>query len=220
MNPDFWHARWQQNQIGFHQQDINMHLQDYWPSLGVPEGGRVFVPLCGKSRDMLWLLSQGYRVLGVEVSPIAVEGFFREHDLQPGVTERGAFESWACDDLEILCGDFFHLTPEDMEQVNAVYDRASLVALPPAMRADYAAQLTELLAADTSVLLVSMEYPDHEMQGPPFSVIRQEVESLYQSAFRINLLAGVDILKENENLRRKGLTRMQEKVYQMVRMAS
>ena len=219
MNPDFWHARWQQNQIGFHQQDINLHLQDYWPLQGVQEGGRVFVPLCGKSRDMLWLLSQGYRVLGVEISPIAVQGFFEEHDLEPRITRRGRLESWACEDLEILCGDFFHLGPDDMAGVSAVYDRASLVALPPAMRVDYVAQLARLLGADASVLLVSMEYPDHEMQGPPFSVTQGEVESLYQPAFQVNLLASVDILNENDNLRRKGLTRMQEKVYQLVRGA-
>jgi thiopurine S-methyltransferase len=220
VNPDFWHARWQQNQIGFHQQDINMHLQDFWPLPGVPEGGRVLVPLCGKSRDMLWLLSQGYGVLGVEVSPIAVQDFFRENDLQPTVTERGVFESWACDDLEILCGDFFQLATDDMAQVDAVFDRASLVALPPAMRVDYAAQITRLLAADIAVLLVSMEYPGHEMQGPPFSVIQQEVDALYGAAFNVELLASVDILKENDNLRSKGLTRMQEKVYQLTRMDS
>lgn len=220
MDPDFWHARWQENQIGFHQQDINMHLQDFWPLPGMPAGGRVLVPLCGKSRDMLWLLSQGYRVLGVEVSPIAVQDFFAENDLQPKVTEHGLFESWACEGLEILCGDFFHLTADDVAQVDAVYDRASLVALPPAMRIDYAAQFSKLLAADISVLLVSMEYPDHEMQGPPFSVIQEEVEALYETNFQVNLLASVDILKENDNLRRKGLTRMQEKVYQLVRTAS
>ena len=220
MEADFWHARWQQNQIGFHQQDINMHLQDYWPLPGMPVQGGVFVPLCGKSRDMLWLAAQGYRVLGVEISPIAVRDFFEEHDLEPRISRRGAFESWVCDDLEILCGDFFHLTPDDMAGVKAVYDRASLVALPPGMRADYAAQLARLLVAGVSALLVSMEYPDHEMQGPPFSVTRGEVDSLYQSAFQVNLLASVDILKENENLRRRGLTRMQEKVYQLTRRVS
>ena len=219
MNPDFWHARWQQDQIGFHQQDINMHLQDYWPLADVRSGSGVLVPLCGKSRDMLWLLSRGYRVLGVEISPIAVQGFFEEHGLEPRITRRGRFESWACEDLEILCGDFFHLTPGDLAGVRAVYDRASLVALPPAMRGDYVTQLARLLAAGASVLLVSMEYPDHEMQGPPFSVTEREVESLYQPAFQVNLLASVDILKENDNLRRKGLSQMQEKVYQLRRVS-
>ena len=156
---------------------------------------------------------------GNEISPIAVRGFFEEHGLEPKVTRRGKLESWACEDLEILCGDFFDLTPDDMTGVSAVYDRASLVALPPAMRVDYVAQLARLLAANASVLLVSMEYPDHEMQGPPFSVTQGEVESLYQPAFRVDLLASVDILKENDNLRRKGLSQMQEKVYRLRRVS-
>ena len=220
MNPEFWQKRWQQNQIGFHQQEINLHLQEHWPVSRVARGSRVFVPLCGKSRDMLWLLAQGYRVLGVEISPVAVKAFFQENGLQPRVSKPGVLESWSCEDLEILYGDFFSLTAADMAQVGAVYDRASLVALPPAMRADYARQLGSLLAAGTSVLLVSMEYPEHEMQGPPFSVPQSEVEALYGTEFDVSLLAIVDILQENDELRRRGLTRMQEMVYLLVRKAS
>ena len=109
MTPEFWHARWEENRIGFHRPEINLHLQSYWPKMMLAKGSTVFAPLCGKSVDMLWLLSQGYKVFGIEISPIAVADFFTENDLSATVTKQGAFQSWRCDDIEILCGDFFPL---------------------------------------------------------------------------------------------------------------
>ena len=87
MQPDFWHQRWADNQIGFHQSAPTPLLLKHWPALGITPGAQVFVPLAGKSLDMAWLASQGHRVLGVELSQLAVEQFFAEHDLQPGIRE-------------------------------------------------------------------------------------------------------------------------------------
>lgn len=216
MDRDFWHERWQRNEIGFHQQEINAHLQDYWELLAVPAGGLVFVPLCGKSRDLLWLRARGHAVLGVEISPIAVRDFFAENALTPQVTRQGAFERYEADGLAILCGDFFDLTPELLQAVAGVYDRASLIALPPGLRTRYAGHSTAILPAAAGTLLVTMEYPQNEMSGPPFAVREDEVCLLYDKRYTVTCLFTKDILAENPRFRERGLSALAEKVYRLV----
>jgi len=213
MQADFWHERWQLGQIGFHQAEINLHLQQFWAHLQAPPAARVFVPLCGKSRDMLWLRAQGHEVLGVEISPLAVQAFFDENGLQPQVMRHGAFEVYRADGLQIYCGDFFALQPEQLTGVGAVYDRASLIALPPDMRPAYAARMHALLNDGTRTLLVAFEYPQHEMDGPPFSVSEAEVRALYGAHCSVRKLHELDILDQEPRFRARGLTRLQEKIY-------
>ena len=189
MDREFWLRRWQENRTGFHQARINAHLQRFWPRLEVPAGETVFVPLCGKSRDMLWLAAQGYRVVGVELSPLAVHAFFKENGLKPEIASDSVFERYRCAGIEILCGDFFALEPDDLSGVKGVYDRASLIALPPAMRGRYAQQLTTLLPERPPVLLITLDYPPGAREGPPFAVNAQEVEALFGDAWSIRQLA-------------------------------
>ena len=141
MDPEFWHIRWQENRIGFHQQETSPLLVRYWPVPRTAPGNNVLAPLCGKSLDMLWLLDQGYRVTGVEISRIATEAFFAENSLVPAINQAGEFTRYHYDALDILCGDFFALNRDTAGDIGAVYDRASLIALPPAMRTAYAAHL-------------------------------------------------------------------------------
>jgi thiopurine S-methyltransferase len=213
MQQEFWHERWQLNQIGFHSEAFNRHLQQNWPALNVAPGSRVFVPLCGKSNDMLWLLAQGYEVIGVELSPLAVQAFFDENGLPAKTRRQGTFSVSEADGLRIYCGDFFDLTGNDLDSVNAVYDRASLVALPPEMRAAYAAHMRHWLKPGTKTLLVAFDYSQHEMQGPPFSVQTPEVQALYGSWCDIELLYANDVLDRETGFRDKGLSRLQEQVY-------
>jgi thiopurine S-methyltransferase len=215
MDPAFWLERWQQNQIGFHQGDINAHLQDFWGVLGLPHGSLVFVPLCGKSRDMLWLRAQGHPVLGVEISPIAVNDFFRENGLVPQRQHEGIFERCSADALEILRGDFFALAPAQLAAVAGVYDRASLIALPPEMRARYARHLAHILPARAEILLITLEYPQAQMNGPPFSVQQAEVEQLYGERYALRLLYTKDVLAENARFRERGLSALVERVYRL-----
>ena len=216
MDPQFWHERWQRNETGWHQQEINAHLQDFWPQLKLTAGGQVFVPLCGKSRDLLWLRAQGHAVLGVEISPLAVREFFAENQLTPTVTELGDFERCETDGLTVLCGDFFALTPELLEGVAGVYDRASLIALPPEMRRRYARQLAQVLPRPAGILLVTMEYHQPEMAGPPFAVDESEVRRLYEPRYRVARLFEQDVFAENPRFRERGLTALREKVYRLV----
>jgi len=219
MDPEFWHERWRLHQIGFHQRALNAHLQAFWERLGLSPGDRVLVPLCGKSRDMLWLRTRGHSVLGVELSEIAVRDFFAENSLQPQISRRGSFAVWESDGIALWCGDFFDLTATDLVDCAGVYDRASLVALPPSMRKRYARHLQAVLPRPIAVLLVTMEYPEGEMQGPPFSVHEEEVRTLYAADFAFDRLYRLDVLAENPALRKKGLSMLEEKVYRLRRQS-
>lgn len=216
MEPNFWHERWQQNQIGFHRDEIHLSLQQEWPKLEVESGSRVFVPMSGKSNDMLWLLDQGYQVVGIELSPLAVEAFFAENNLQPLVRQQGDFLLSEVDGLQIFCGNFFALQASDLGKVDAVYDRGALVALPEQMRIDYAARMFALLKPGVKTLLVALKYLQHEMSGPPFSVSNEEVEKLYQSWCDVELLASEDILERELQLKSRGLSQLHEQVYRLV----
>ena len=213
MQKEFWQERWQQNQIGFHSEEINHHLLKVWPALNIAPGSRVFVPFCGKSKDMLWLQAQGFEVIGVELSQLAVQAFFAENELPAATGRQGRFTVTEAENLRIYCGDFFDLTVDDLTGVAAVYDRASLVALPAGMRAAYAAHMQQLLGPGTKTLLMTFDYSQHEMQGPPFSVQTAEVLALYSSWCDVDLLYTRDILDREPHFRDKGVSWMQEQVY-------
>lgn len=215
MNPDFWHERWQNRQIGFHRDEVHPYLTQFWPALSIAPDSRVFVPLCGKSNDLLWLRAQGHEVVGVEVTPIAVREFFEENRLTPSVSTVGPFQLYECDGIRLYCGDFFDLTASHLAGVSAVYDRAALVALPPEMRERYASHLLQLLPSGTKTLLVAFEYPQHEMSGPPFNVDAAEIAALFGGQCEIRQLLEADILQQEPRFRDKGVTRLKETVYRL-----
>jgi thiopurine S-methyltransferase len=216
MDADFWHQRWRDNLIGFHQSTVNPHLQKYWPQVGATRGGKVFTPLCGKSRDMVWL-AESHTVLGVELSPRAVEDFYRENGLQPTRCDAGPFSVHAAAGVTLYCGDFFALQPEHTAGIAAVYDRAALIAMPAQLRPAYARQLTRLVHGGTPMLLIAMEYDQAQMNGPPFSVERGEIEALFAADWHIETLRQEDILDNEPRFRERGLSRLAEHVYRLVR---
>lgn len=215
MEADFWHERWENNLTGFHLNEVNPYLKESWAALNLKPGARVFVPLCGKSLDLIWLADQGFEVIGIELSPLAVEAFFVENNITAKSDHVAGMDIWKSEKITLFCGDFFSLTPEILGKIDAVYDRASLVALPLAMRQDYATKLTEL-AQSAPKLLVTLEYDQSKMGGPPFSVSEKEVKSLYQANYRVNQLSAQDVLGNNTKFREKGLTAMNECIYQIV----
>jgi thiopurine S-methyltransferase len=212
MEPEFWHQRWTSNQIGFHEGQVNAYLARHYADLGLAPGETVFVPLSGKSVDLRWLADQGAHVVGVELSPIAVESFFAEQGLRPRTSKEGAFAVWESGTIRVLCGDYFALTPAHLAGAQAVYDRAALIALPPQRRADYVAHLDRLLPGGRRTLLVTLEYPQAQMQGPPFSVPECQVRALFADA-RIERLGTQDVLVDNPRFRDKGLSRLLECAY-------
>jgi thiopurine S-methyltransferase len=217
MDAAFWHERWRLGQIGFHRPDVHPALQRYWPELGVEAGARVFVPLCGRSLDMTWLARRGHAVLGVELSPIAIAGFFAHESLVGRQEPAGPFTRHAAGPYEILQGDFFDLAPAATGRIEAWYDRAALVALPPALRRRYAGHLGRLLQPGTRGLLLAHEYAQERMSGPPFSVPLAELHELFDPAFGLELLARDDIIGAAPQFAERGLDSFHELVLGMVR---
>jgi thiopurine S-methyltransferase len=214
MDPDFWRERWRQKQTGFHQTQVNPLLETFWPRRVGPARPRVFVPLCGKSLDMIWLRNRGHAVLGNELSPIAVDDFFKENGLSASTTPLGnGLVRADSGDMSLLCGNYFDLTSDLVGEIGAVYDRAALVAMPPEMQEIYAGQILRLLPHRPPMLLITLEYDPAEMDGPPFPVPEETVVRLFGAAYRIDLLAARDALEENLQLRDKGLSRLTEKAY-------
>ncbi len=212
MDHDFWRQRWRDNLIGFHQTEVNPHLLRYGSRLDSHPQTAVLVPLCGKSLDMVWL-AQRRPVLGVELSVTAVEDFFREQVLPATRRRDGAFDVYQANNLSLYCGDFFALQAPRSAPLGAVYDRAALIALPPAMRPAYAAKLGALAAPGARMLLVTLEYPQAQMDGPPFSVEAAEVEALFAADWRIESLQQESILEREVRFRQRGLSRLVEHVY-------
>jgi len=217
MQPAFWHNRWENDLIGFHQQQVNPYLQQHWPALGIAPGARVLVPLCGKSLDMAWLAAQGHDVLGVELSERAVKDFFSEHEREPQVSQQGAFTVYRSEGIELWCGDFFALTAGDVRGCAGLYDRAAIIALPPAMRERYVAHLQQLLPSPCKGLLITLDYDQAVTDGPPFAVPDEEVERLFGEHWQLAIAAQDDVLAQSPRFIKAGADRLVERVYRLQR---
>lgn len=213
MDSDFWHERWQHDELGWHREDTHPLLERYWPELNVDASTAVLVPLCGKSRDLLWLAGLGHPVVGVELSAIGTEAFFAENGLTAAVVEDPPFRRYRSGRIEILCGDFFELVPRQVAGIGAVYDRGALVALPSELRERYLAHCRAVLPKSWRSLLITFDYPQQDMDGPPFSIGMNQVERYFGSTHRVQRLAVIDALAENPRFRERGLTQMNEMVF-------
>ena len=217
MDPDFWNQRWQEGQIGFHQDAPTPLLLRHWPSLDLPVGSRVFVPLAGKSRDMAWLAAQGHRVLGVELSALAVEAFFAEHRLQPQRHDSRYGTHYAAGGVELICGDAFALDESALDDCSAVFDRAALIALPPELRQRYVGELYAKLPNGCRGLLITLEYPQQQKAGPPFAVEETEVHALYDRDWTLSVLERSDILTRQPGFVADGVTSLHNVGYRLQR---
>ncbi len=217
MQPDFWHKRWQIGQIGFHQSAVDRHLKRCWPDLGLAGDSRVFVPLCGKSLDLLWLQERHASVTGVELSAVALESFCMEHGVPARRRILHDFDVYEAPKLRLYRGDFFALTPELLGPVSAVFDRAALISWAPELRVAYVGHITALTNPGTQTLLVTVEYAQSQMTGPPFSVSADEVDRLYAANHVIQRLCREEVLANEPRLRSRGLTQLSEVCYRLTR---
>ena len=217
MHAEFWLQCWDNNQIGFHLRSTNPNLPRYWPQEAFAPGDTVFVPLCGKSLDLLWFAGQGLKVLAVELIEKAVLAFFDENDLPYVREEKGDFSEFVSGNIRVLCGDFFSLTAPDVAGCRGFYDRAALVAWQGEERSRYAAHLVALLPAGCRGLMLVLDYPQEQMQGPPFAVSADDMRALLGQECEISLLGSRDILRHEPHFRERGVTRMDEQVYQVIK---
>lgn len=217
MEPEFWLQRWREGRTGFHQAAPTPLLLRHWPALALAAGSRVFVPLAGKSLDLLWLAGQGHRVLGVELSPLAVQQFFDEHGLTPQVHDSRLGRHHVAGEIELICGDVFDLDAAALADCAAVYDRAALIALPPELRRRYVHELYARLPAGCRGLLVTLEYPPHEKQGPPFPVPETEVRELYGRDWTVTTLERADVLAQQPGFAAEGVSALETVAYRLAR---
>lgn len=192
MEAAFWHQKWSNNEIAFHGQEANPLLLKFLGELSLSDGARVFVPLCGKTLDIHWLLASGHRVAGAELSQTAVEQLFAELGIRPEICSHGNLKQYSAENLDIFVGDIFQLSSQMLGKVDAVYDRAALVALPEEMRTRYAAHLTRITNSAPQ-LLICFEYNQSLMPGPPFSIAGTEVSRLYADHYSLTQIEDVEI---------------------------
>ena len=192
MESNFWHDRWQANEIGFHEGRANELLVRHLPALNLAPGARVFLPLCGKTRDIPWLMAQGFQVVGIELSPIAVGQLFKDLGITPTISGQGAVTRHKAPGVTVFTGDIFALDGETLGPVEAIYDRAALVALPGTMRDSYAAQL-HALAPTAPRLVITFEYDQSQADGPPFSIPDAEMDRLFAATYRLEILERQDV---------------------------
>jgi thiopurine S-methyltransferase len=212
MEHEFWLKRWKTQDIGFHQPQLDPALDKFWSRLAVPAGARVFVPLCGKSLDMQWLAERGHAVVGAELSEQAVDEFFAERDLVPNVRREGGFIVKTSGPYEIWVGDFFALPPSAVAGVAGIYDRAALVALPADMQRRYADKLKALLPT-APILLITIDYDQREMDGPPFATSPKMIDDLFLDRYERVDLVSKDVLAGHPRFQQRGLTALTGAVF-------
>ncbi|WP_230657292.1 thiopurine S-methyltransferase [Psychrobacter sp. I-STPA10] len=207
MNPEFWQNRWDNNQIGWHQPKVNPKLMQFFDTLQLNTGlntgqssghscSRILVPLCGKTLDIGWLAKQGLDVVGIELAQPAVEQLFEELEVTPDISKHGKVThyhaQYAKQHIDIWQGDIFDMSAEPIGQVDAIYDRAGLVALPDDapdyLRTRYAQQLIRLSGSAKQLLLTFDLNPETHVSPPPFIVTPEMLQCYYGQHYQIELL--------------------------------
>lgn len=192
MDAKFWHNRWATNDIAWHERSGNRLLVEHFKALNLESLDRIFVPLCGKTRDIAWLLGQGYKVVAVELSEMAVKALFEQLGVKPDVTQDGSLKRYSTSNLDVFVGDFFDLSSAVLGSVDAVFDRAALVALPMGMRIEYTQHLAKV-TENAEQLLIVFEYQQTLMDGPPFSISADEINLHYKKHYAVSQLSSVDV---------------------------
>lgn len=205
-----WARYWVENRLGFHEGQVNQYLQRYFQQFACKPGERIFMPLCGKAMDIFWLSRQGFHVVGVEISDIAIEAFFSESGLEYTLQREPRFKIYRAPNITLYCGDFMDLEPRHCADCVLVYDRASIVAIEPFNRISYVEQLLRIVSAGIPMLTIVLDYDQSKLQGPPFSLSVAELQALYESSYRVIELEVSEQIDERERWRKSGLTSLRE----------
>jgi len=213
-----WLEYWENNEINWHSDVVTQELEEYVGLLKLEPGDKVFFPLCGKSLDMIYMLNRGFYVIGVELSEIGIKQFFHENGLDFTISQVGEFDLYSAKNIEIYCGDFFSLTSKYLYGVKAVFDRKSLIALDRDLRQKYVKHLNDIISLGVRILLITLHYPQHQMSGPPFSVDKSEVESLFSMAFNYQELKAFQDIENGSKLERSGVDYIENAAYCLLKV--
>jgi len=213
MENKFWHERWASNDIGFHLNKTNPILIEHWSSLQAKPEDIVFVPLCGKSLDLIWLTSQVKQVIACELSQQAIDDFFSENRITPHISQHSRYIKYQYENLTIFCGDYFELIPADLQSCTLIYDRASLIAFPLSMRQQYVDKLDQLFPHPHKRLLITLQYDQSLMQGPPFSVSAETVHQLFSTKHHCQCVESNSIIEKFKRFKDKGIETLYEHVF-------
>lgn len=184
MEKKFWHDRWRENDIAFHLDQPNPKLVDNFKKLSIKENSCIFVPLCGKTLDISWLLSNGYKVAGIELSETAIIELFKTLAIEPIIKSAQNLKHYSANNIDIFVGDFFDLSKDKIPHIHAIYDRGAYVALPESLRTNYCKHIVKL-TNKAPQLLVTYEYDQTLMKGPPFSINHQNLMNNYAEVYEI-----------------------------------
>jgi len=213
-----WLEYWENNETNWHSDVVTQELEEYLGLLKLEPGDKVFFPLCGKSLDMIYMLNRGFSVIGVELSEIGIKQFFHENGLDFTISQVGEFDIYSAKNIEIYCGDFFSLTSKYLYGVKAVFDRKSLIALDRGIRQKYVKHLNDIISLGVRILLITLHYPQHQMSGPPFSVDKSEVESLFSMAFNYQELKSFQDIENGSKLARSGVDYIENAAYCLLKV--
>jgi thiopurine S-methyltransferase len=213
-----WLEYWENNETNWHSDVVTQELEEYLGLLKLEPGDKVFFPLCGKSLDMLYMLNRGFSVIGVELSEIGIKQFFHENGLDFTISQVGEFDLYSAKNIEIYCGDFFSLTSKYLCDVKAVFDRKSLIALDQNLRQKYVKHLNDIISLGVRILLITLHYPQHQMSGPPFSVDKSEVESLFSMTFNFQELKSFQDIENGSKLERSGVDYINNAAYCLLKV--
>lgn len=192
MDEEFWHNKWKTNDIGFHNDSVHPLLARHWKALNGPEGSRIFLPLCGKTVDIAWLLSEGHQIVGVELSELAIKQLFNDLNVKPTISNVGNLVRYHAENIDIYVGDIFEISTKVIGCIDAIYDRAALVALPFEIRKRYGAHI-QVITNTAPQLLICFEYEQQQIDGPPFSIEQHELTQHYGDSYNLNFIEAVSV---------------------------
>lgn len=208
MEAQFWKKAWDEGRIGFHRGEFHPELLKYFPLLEAKGEQSILVPLCGKTLDITWLSHQELYVTGLELCQKAVLEYFKDHAIENYEVEENTYTH---QNITLEVGDFFNHNRES--GYDFIYDRAAIVALPPEMRTRYAKKCLELLRPQGKSLLIAFEYDQSKIDGPPFNVSEEEINSLFGKEAKVELLDTQSEKPKNPKFQEAGLERFTQKVY-------
>ena len=202
MQKEFWLNCWRNNDIGFHEDKANVLLTENFNFIKLNRNSRILIPLCGKSNDIHWFLNQGMSVVGIELSQIAIDELFIDLNIRPTIKNYDHFQHYSAKNIDIFVGDIFDITKEIIGKIDAIYDRAALVALPHDLRTSYSKHLITL-SNSAKQLLITFDYNQSQMNGPPFSINEKEISRLYKNTYIFKILQEKDVTQKLKNIAAK-----------------